>query len=113
LKDGNQRHIGAMWGGDFMRIVQEGIKMWPDMQTMDKGYIASSKRFKDIEDKAGVDVIVHPHAEYDGTFRKIEALRSRKSGDPHPFVVGKDDVARFATLHVECGEAQLAWAKGD
>ena len=26
LKDGNQRHIGGMWGGDFMRIVQEGIQ---------------------------------------------------------------------------------------
>jgi len=113
LKDGNQRHVGAMWGGDYMRIVQEGIKMWPDLQTMNKGYVASSKRFKDIEDKAGVDVIVHPHAEYDGTFEKIGALRSRKPGDPHPFVVGKDDVDRFATVHVECGEAQLAWAKGD
>jgi len=113
VKDGNQRHMAGMWGGDYVRIVQEGIQMWPDTQTMMKGYIASSLRFKDLESKAGVDTLVHPHAEYDGTFEKIEALRSRKPGDPHPFVIGKDDVQRFAALHVECGEAQLAWAKGE
>jgi metallo-beta-lactamase class B len=112
VKDGKQRHIAGMWGGDYVRIVQEGIQMWPDTQTMMKGYIESSKRFKEIEDRAGVDTIIHPHAEYDGTFEKIEALRSRKPGDPHPFV-NKDDVGRFATLHIECGEAQLAWAKGN
>ena len=112
VKDGTQRHIAGMWGGDYVRIVQEGVQMWPDVPTMMKGYVASSKRFKEIEDKAGVDTIIHPHAEYDNTFKKIEALRSRKPGDPHPFV-SKDDVDRLAAIHSECGEAQLAWAKGD
>jgi metallo-beta-lactamase class B len=112
LKDGNRRHVGGMIGGDFMRIVQEGIQLFPDMRAMSKTYIASSKRFKEIEDKAGVDAIIHPHAEYDNTFEKIEALRSRKPGDPHPFV-SKDDVDRFNTMHIECGEAQLAWATGE
>jgi len=109
LKDGNQRHVGGMIGGDFMRIVQEGIQMFPDMKTFSQTYIASSKRFKDLQQKAGVDAIIHPHAEYDNTFEKIEALKSRKPGDPHPFV-SKDDVERFSAMHVECGEAQLEWA---
>lgn len=113
VKDGKQKHMAGMWGGDYVRIVQEGVQMWPDAQTMMTGYVASSKRFKELEDKAGVDTLVHPHAEYDNTFEKIEALKSRKPGDPHPFVVGKEEVDRFATLHIECGEAQLAWAKGD
>jgi len=113
VKDGGQRHIAGMWGGDYVRIVQEGVQMWPDTQTMMKGYVASSQRFKEIEDKAGVDTLVHPHAEYDNTFQKIEALKSRQPGDPNPFVVGKDSVDRFATVHIECGQAQLAWAKGD
>lgn len=111
VKDGKTTHIAGMWGGDYVRIVQEGVQMWPDTQTMMKGYVASSKRFKEIEDKAGVDTLVHPHAEYDNTFQKIDALRARKPGDPHPFV-SKDDVDRFATIHIECGEAQLAWAMG-
>ena len=79
----------------------------------DEGLCGVIERFKEIEDKAGVDTLVHPHAEYDNTFEKIEALKSRKPGDPHPFVVGKEEVDRFATVHIECGEAQLAWAKGD
>jgi len=111
LKDGNQRHVGGMIGGDFMRIVQEGILMFPDRKSMAQTYVASSKRFKEIEEKAGVDAIIHTHAEYDGTFEKIEALRSRRPGDPHPFV-SKDDVERFNIMHVECGEAHHAWASG-
>lgn len=113
VKDGKQKHMAGMWGGDYVRIVQEGVQMWPNAQTMMTGYVASSKRFKELEDKAGVDTLVHPHAEYDNTFKKIEALANRKPGDPHPFVVGKDEVDRFASIHIECGEAQLAWAKGD
>ena len=70
LKDGTQRHVGGMIGGDFMRIVQEGILMFPDRKTMAQTYIASSKRFKDLEEKAGVDAIIHTHAEYHGTFEK-------------------------------------------
>jgi metallo-beta-lactamase class B len=112
LKDGNERHLGGMIGGDYMRLVQEGIQMFPDMKTLSTTYIASSRRFKEIEERAGVDAIIHTHAEYDGTFEKIEALKSRKPGEPHPFV-SKDDVERFSRMHVECGEAQLAWANGE
>jgi metallo-beta-lactamase class B len=111
VKDGNQRHMAGMLGGDFMRIVQEGVQMFPDMATMATTYIASSQRFKDLEDKAGVDTIIHIHAEYDNTLQKLDAVRARKPGEPNPFV-NKDDVARFMTIHTECAEAQLAWAKG-
>jgi metallo-beta-lactamase class B len=111
LKDGNARHVGGMFGGDFMRIVQEGIQMYPDMKAMTRTYIASSKRYKELGEKAGVDAIIHTHLQYDGGFAKIAALASRKPGDPHPFV-SRDDVERYDDLHVECGEAQLAWAMG-
>jgi metallo-beta-lactamase class B len=109
LKDGNERHVGGMLGGDLMRLVQEGIQLYPDMQTESKTYIAAVKRFKDIEDKAGVDAIIHIHSEDDNTLQKLDAVRSRKPGDPHPFV-NKDDVDRFMEIHIECAEAQLAWA---
>jgi metallo-beta-lactamase class B len=112
VRDGTQRHIAGMVGGDFMRLVQEGIQMFPDMQAMATTYIASSQRFKELEDKAGVDTIIHTHAEYDDTLQKLDALRARKPGDAHPFV-NKDDVDRFMTLHIECAQAQLAWAKGN
>ena len=112
LKDGNQRHMGGMLGGDFMRLVQEGVVLFPDMQSMATTYIASSERFKALEDQAGVDTIIHIHADYDNTLQKLDAVRARGPGDPHPFV-NKDDVDRFMNLHIECAQAQLAWAKGN
>ena len=109
VKDENQRHLAAMIGGTTMNLVQGGVQVFPDTRTMIKTYIASAKRFKEIEDKAGVDTIISIHAALDNTFAKIDALNSRKPGDPHPFV-GKDDVDRFSTIVIECGEAKLAWA---
>jgi hypothetical protein len=98
-----------MIGGTTMNLVQGGVQVFPDTQTMIKTYIASAKRFKEIEDKAGVDAIISIHAALDNMFEKIDALRSRKPGDPHPFV-SKDDVDRFSSMVIECGEAKLAWA---
>ncbi len=112
VKDGNQRHLAAMIGGTTMNLVQGGMQIFPDTPTMIKTYIASAKRFKEIEDKAGVDTIISIHAALDKTFDKIDALNSRKPGDPHPFV-SKDDVDRFSTILIDCGEAKLAWAKKD
>jgi metallo-beta-lactamase class B len=109
VKDGNQRHMAGMIGGTTMNLVQGGVQVFPDAQTMTKTYIASAKRFKELEDKAGVDTIVSIHAALDNMFAKVDALQSRKPGDPHPFV-SKDDVDRFSTIVIECGEAKLAWA---
>ena len=110
VKDGNDRHLAGMIGGTTMNLVQGGVQVFPDTQTMIKTYIASAKRFKEIEDKAGVDTIISIHAALDNMFQKIDALRDRKPGDPHPFV-SNDDVDRFSTIVIECGEAKLALSK--
>lgn len=112
VKDGGQRHMAGMIGGTSMNTIQGALQVFPDAPTMIKTYIASAKRFKQIEDKAGVDTIISVHAALDSMFDKVDALNSRKPGAPHPFV-SKDDVDRFSTILVECAEAKLAWAKGD
>jgi metallo-beta-lactamase class B len=112
VKDGNQRHLAGMIGGTTMNLVQGGVRVFPDAQTMIKTYIASAKRFKEIGDRAGVDTIISIHAALDNMFEKIGALNSRKPGDPHPFA-SKDDVDRFSTIVIECGEAKLAWANNN
>jgi metallo-beta-lactamase class B len=112
VKDGNQRHLAGMIGGTTMNLVQGGVQVFPDTRTMIKTYIASAKRFKEIEDKAGVDTIISIHAALDNMFAKIDALHSRKPSDPHPFV-SKDDVDRFSTIVIECAEAKLAWANSN
>ena len=98
-----------MIGGTTMNLVQGGIQVFPDTQTMIQTYIASAKRFQQIEDQEGVDTIISIHAALDNMFEKIEALESRKPGDAHPFV-SKGDVDRFSTVVIECAEAKLAWA---
>jgi metallo-beta-lactamase class B len=112
VKDGAQRHLAGMIGGTTMNLVQGGVQVFPDTQTMINTYIASAKRFKELQDKAGVDTIISIHAALDNMFEKIDALRSRKPGDAHPFV-GKDDVDRFSAIVIECGEAKLAWANNN
>jgi metallo-beta-lactamase class B len=112
VKDGNQRHVAGMIGGTTMNLVQGGIQIFPDTPTMIQTYVASAKRFKDIQDKAGVDTIISIHAALDQMFEKVDALKSRKPGDPHPFV-SKDDVDRFSKIVTECAEAKLAWATGE
>lgn len=109
VNDGNDRHLAGMIGGTTMNLVQGGVQVFPDTQTMIKTYIASAERFKEIEDKDGVDTIISIHAALDNTFEKIDALHARKLGDSHPFV-SKGDVDRFSTIVIECGEAKLAWA---
>jgi metallo-beta-lactamase class B len=112
VKDGSHRHLAGMIGGTTMNLVQGGVQVFPDTPTMIKTYIASAKRFKELEGKAGVDTIISIHAALDNMFEKIDALHSRKPGDAHPFV-SKDDVDRFSTIVIECGEAKLAWANSN
>jgi metallo-beta-lactamase class B len=112
IKDGNQQHFAGMIGGTIMNLVQGGVQVFPDTQTMIKTYIASAKRFKQLEDKAGVDTLITIHAALDNMFEKVDALHSRKPGEPHPFV-SKDDVDRFSTIVIECAEAKLAWANSN
>jgi metallo-beta-lactamase class B len=112
LKDGNQMHVGSMIGGTTANVARGGLQYFPDTPTMLKTYAASAARFHQIEDQAGADTIVSIHAALDQTFAKVDALKSRAPGQPHPFV-SKDDVDRFSTILTECAQAKLAWATNE
>ena len=68
----------------------------------------SAERFRDIVTKAGADIILSNHTQYDGTKAKLAALKARKTGDPHPYVVGNDVVRRYLTVVNECAQAAVA-----
>jgi metallo-beta-lactamase class B len=53
-------------------------------------------------------VLLSNHTAYDGTKTKLPALAQRKSGDPHPYVIGADGVKRFLTMVDECAQAGRA-----
>ena len=105
LKDGNQRHVGSLWGGTGANLVRSGVRLFPDRQTMLQTQIAAMKRFLDAQNKAGVDAIITVHASLDRGLEKLRAVGTR----PHPFV-SKDDADRFGTILLECAQAKLAWS---
>ena len=108
LKDGNQRHLGGLWGGLGFGFDRDGAKYFPSTRAMLEAYSSSMKRWKDIEEKAGVDVILGNHTNADKGLEKMAALARRQPGQPHPFV-SKDAVMRSATVFASCADAQLAW----
>jgi hypothetical protein len=52
-------------------------------------------------------VILSNHTPYDGSTVKLPALKTRRPGEPHPYVVGSDVVQRYLTTVGECAQAAL------
>jgi metallo-beta-lactamase class B len=100
LRDNGQPHVAAAWGGtrfNFGRNLEQ-LKMYAD----------SAARFRDIADKAGADVALSNHTEFDGSKQKLPAILARKPGQPNPYVVGKDAAKRYLTVANECAQAAVA-----
>jgi len=107
VRDGNERHLASLWGGSGVGY-GEMVSAFPSYLESVKTYAASAKRYKEIAAKAGADVYLSSHTVHDRTLDKLNAIRFRNPGDPHPFV-SKDAVQRHLTLVAECAEAQVAW----
>jgi metallo-beta-lactamase class B len=108
VRDGAARHLAAAWGGTAFNwqsgspvyiSAERPAKFWFD------SYIRSARRFRDIVAKAGADVLIANHTEFDGSKVKQPALARRKPGDPHPYVIGRDAVQRYLTVAEECAQA--------
>ncbi len=108
VKDGRTVHQAAYWGGTAFNWIRgpanyitsdRPAKFWFD------SYAKSAQRFRDVATRAGTDVILSNHTKYDQTFPKAAALKTRKPGGPHPFVVGTASVQRFFTVAEECALA--------
>jgi metallo-beta-lactamase class B len=52
-------------------------------------------------------VLISNHTIYDGSKTKLPAVEKRKTGDPHPYVIGADSVQRYLTTVEECAKAGL------
>lgn len=103
VKDLGRPHLAAEWGGTALSTATP-IPML-------EAYIKSAERFRDLAVGAGADVIITNHSEFDNSFAKLNALATRKPGDPNPYVVGKQTVQRYLTVAEECGKAMLLAAK--
>jgi len=100
LRDGDDEHMAALWGGTLFNFGPEPERF--------RAYAESSQRFLGIAKRAGADVVLSNHTDYDGSKEKIPALANRLPGEPHPYVVGTESIERYLTVAHECALAALA-----
>ncbi len=108
LKDGNRKHVGAVFGGRSPFAAGDGVKYFQDEVEAMTVWGAQARRFQELAEKAGADVFLASHVNIDKTPDKVNAVRFRKPGGPHP-LVSKMAVRRAQTVIYECMDAQLAW----
>ena len=101
VKDRGQTHIAGLFGGTILtadRITTEGLKQY--VQSIDH-YLDAAKRLK-------VDVEVQNHPIFDQMPEKLVALKARKAGEAHPFIVSIDRYVKFWNIVSECIQAEIA-----
>jgi metallo-beta-lactamase class B len=69
-------------------------------------YIASQRKMAKAAVDAGATVLMTNHSEFDNAVSKIKMMAARKAGEPSPFEIGAEAVARYFKVTDEC--AQLA-----
>jgi metallo-beta-lactamase class B len=68
-------------------------------------YIKSQSKMAAAAAASGATVLMSNHSEFDNAVTKIKLLAARKPGEPHPFELGKEAVARYFVVGRECAEA--------
>jgi metallo-beta-lactamase class B len=72
-------------------------------------YINSQRKMAALAATANATVLMSNHSEFDNAVTKIKMLAARKPGEPHPFDLGRNAVARYFKISDEC--AQVARLK--
>lgn len=104
VKDHGQPHVAMEWGGTALSGATS--------KEMLDSYISNAKRFRDLSDGLGADVIIGNHTEYNDALNRLERTKARKAGEPNPWVVGKAEVEKYLTVVQECAESWLAIGNG-
>ena len=69
-------------------------------------YIKSQNKMAAAAASANATILMSNHSEFDAATTKIRMLASRKPGEPHPFEIGKEAVARYFVVTGECAQAE-------
>ena len=105
VKDGGTTHIAGLFGGSmltFDRVATPGFSQ----------YLSSISHYLDVAKRMNVDVLVQNHPIFDDTPGRLAKLKARRSGEPHPFVIGAEKYGRFWNIVSECIQAEVA-RRGD
>jgi metallo-beta-lactamase class B len=101
VKDNGKPLTVAYSGGTAFNFVNDV----PHFDT----YIASQRKMAAAAAEAKATVLMSNHSEFDNTVTKIKMMAARKAGEPHPFEIGTEAVARYFKVTDEC--AQVARLK--
>jgi metallo-beta-lactamase class B len=101
VKDNGKPLTVAYSGGTAFNFVNDV----PHFDT----YIASQRKMAAAAAQAKATILMSNHSEFDNAVTKIKMMAARKAGEPHPFEIGTDAVARYFKVTDEC--AQVARLK--
>jgi metallo-beta-lactamase class B len=106
VKDGGRTHMAALFGGAILNPQRRlPADVWEE-------YLASIQHFANATRRQQVDVALMNHPIMDGLFERLERLKIRKEGEPHPLVVGEEAYQRFLGVMSDCARVQLARRAG-
>ena len=97
VREAGTPHTVALWGGTGLNADRASLEQ----------YVASARRFDGIVQKAGADVILSNHTDWDGSKTNLPRLEARTSGSPNPYVVGNPAVRRYVEVARECASSRL------
>lgn len=100
VKDGGKTRMAGLYGGT---ILTPGIISDEGLQT----YFKSVAHFKEEAKKAKVEVELQNHPLMDPIQTKLDKLKSRKKGEPNPFVVGEANYLKFVDVISACTEVNI------
>jgi metallo-beta-lactamase class B len=72
-------------------------------------YINSQRKMAALAATMNASILMSNHSEFDNAVTKTKMLAARKPGEPHPFNLGREAVARYFKVSDEC--AQVARLK--
>ena len=102
VKDRGTPHVAALWGGtgfNFTITPERPAAYWYD------AYIKSAEHYRDAAAKAGADIFLSNHPSWDGSVAKMALLAKRGPADPHPYVIGAQNLQNYLTIASECAKA--------
>lgn len=105
VKDKGKTYMAATYAGT---VLTPGIVSDEGLQT----YFKSVAHFKAETKKARVEVELQNHPLMDPIQVKLDKLKTRKQGEPNPFVVGQRNYQKFLDVMSACTEVNIARRKG-
>ena len=97
VRENGARHLVALWGGTGLNADRESLEQ----------YIQAARRFDNIVQKEGADVILSNHTDWDGSKVNLPRVATRGPGAPNPYIVGTPAVRRYLDVARECATARL------